>query len=366
MKCDRACWLVLLPLLLRAQACRDFDAPRETFSTAAGNDSVHFAEDAGGAATTGAHSSAGAESAGIGVAGGGGVPGLVGPEAEAGAGGVPTTLPPLEPSAFPGLALWLEASPEVCSSRGEGGAPATIPAKNLERVVSWRDASSHDNHARALDPAHEPLFVLDALNGHAALRFDREPSVLTIADSDSIRFGEGPFAILMVMRWSNAVESLPPEYNGGIAYDGSGAVLRKVGLYQPFDGIAIFANFPGPFPQRPAVPRLAVQLQYANAIFFSHSSRLNDNTYRLYVVRRPTAGVGLIRVNGQSDGRAQIPSELDVSGNGQPLTIGGWETVPFRGELAEFIAIGGAVEDNELGRLERHLIEKYALLPAAE
>jgi hypothetical protein len=168
--------------------------------------------------------------------------------------------------------------------------------------------------------------------------------------------------VLTVARWNNSAEYVSPENNGGVLYAGWGEWLGKVNLSFPYKGIALFANYPGLFANQPAVPRFAVQLEYASSLFFSSALNLNDNQYRLLVLRRPVAGVGQIRINGHEDGSAAIPSELDVSATGRPMILGGWSTAPFRGEIAELIAIGGAMEETELERLEHHLLEKYALL----
>jgi hypothetical protein len=260
----------------------------------------------------------------------------------------------LTPAEFPSLAWGLEPSRSSCINEA-GEAP-----EGVFRVAECSDASGHGNTAKALDPTRRPLFVSKGRDERPSLKFDGDPSLLTVADSESLQFGFDAFTLLFVGRWSNSTDY---EYEGDVAtYPGSGAVLSKVTANFPFAGFALFVNYPGIFPGRPAIPRLAVQFEYASTLFMSYSTNLNDSKFRLYVVTRPRAGVGQIRINGRDDGSAQIPAELDVSAKGQPLMVGGWSGTPFRGDLLEVVALAGTVEQLDLERLERHFIDKYDLL----
>jgi hypothetical protein len=228
------------------------------------------------------------------------------------------------------------------------------------RVAVWRDASGNANHARAQASRERPLLVGNDLNGHAAIRFDADPSHLVISDSPSTWFRKGAFTILLVARWSNSTEYRYANAEHG-AYPGAALILAKVGMYHPFPGLALFANFPGRYAGTPAIPRLGVQLQYATGLVLSYSSDLNDYQYRLHVVRRPRADVLQLRLNGREDGGGQIPVELDVSASGFPTHLGGDKNAAFQGDIAELIMIADGPEDVELERLERHLLEKYDL-----
>ncbi len=136
------------------------------------------------------------------------------------------TTPP-ELTVTEGLQLWVKADAGV--TRGDGGA-----------VTQWADQSGQGNDAFALDGGFAPIWIEDAINGQAALRFDGEDDFLEIADSDSLSI-VGDLTSLFVVRmddfatwravWGKTSVNLPAptdfytDPNSGIPrlYRGNGA-----------------------------------------------------------------------------------------------------------------------------------------------
>lgn len=135
------------------------------------------------------------------------------------------TTPP-ELTVTDGLQLWVKADAGVTQS---GGA-----------VTQWADQSGQGNDAFALDAGFAPIWIEDAINGQAALRFDGENDFLEIADSDSLSI-IGDLTSLFVVRiddfttwravWGKTSVNLPAptdfytDPNSGIPrlYRGNGA-----------------------------------------------------------------------------------------------------------------------------------------------
>lgn len=290
-----------------------------------------------------------AHSGEAGIAGASGGEGGVGGEsgvssASGGEGGAPVGL--VEPDDFDGLVLWLKAS--SCSFDS-----------NL-RVSSCPDESGLDNDAVAPAEERRPKLLATALNGHDCLEFDGgDPaptnvvaSRLSVADAASIRFGTDEVSVVLAARWRNP-------HHVTSTYGGYGGLLHKAEPISPFRGLAVFANYPASYAQQ-SVRRLAVQLELSTSLAFSYSVNLNDDEFRVYSARR--AGERLeVRINGRSEGAAQVSPETDLSALGEPILIGGQDNAPLRGDIAEIVLIRGATTESMLAGLERGLMLKYGL-----
>jgi len=348
---------VLIAFFLRAAACRDYDPQYPGGGAGEKSAGDGGARDHGGAGARGGaqdmvggtaneppnpqpdggdggFASAGGAEAGGASAGG--------EDASAGAGGegdTPTV--GLEPGAFDNLALWLEASDSSCS----------LGADNR---VSWcRDLSGKGNHAFQSDPLLKPKYGAALVNGRPALTFDGEPSVMIVADHASLQFGSDEFMYLVVARWRNEAEP-------SAAYGGYGSLLAKVEAASPYRGVALLANYPAVFPDLPALRRFAVQLEASGGLVLSYSNYLNDDAFRVYAARRVGERLEM-RINGEVQAATQIAIELDVSAKGQALWIGGPKGQQLRGDIAEIIALKGAIGEVGLDRLESHLLRKFGL-----
>jgi hypothetical protein len=260
---------------------------------------------------------------------------------EAGAGGEESSgLPDLLPSDFEGLALWLEATDDSCNY------------DEFDQVSLWSDGSGNANHAAQPSLTAQPTLLRSVLNGRGVLHFDDEPSTLSVPDSPSLRFAQGDFAYLFVMRWSN--DHTPTQ-----TYTGAGSVLAKVIAPYPYTGVAFFANQQSVY-GAPAMRRFALQMELGGPLALSYRDHLNDDVFRLYCARRVGSDVEL-RINGDFDARVELVDPLDVDAYGSSMSIGGWAGNQFRGDIAEIVVVGGSTSPQDFARLERGLMNKYAL-----
>ena len=120
------------------------------------------------------------------------------------------------------LVLWLDASRSVA-----------VDLPNF--VASWGDVSGTGNPATASGTAR-PVRTPQALNGHDVVTFNGTSTYLTLADSLSLRWGLGDFAIVMVARYSNTPGGLNPNSVGLLwaKFDSSGGA--------PFPGVRLAGN----------------------------------------------------------------------------------------------------------------------------
>jgi hypothetical protein len=257
---------------------------------------------------------------------------------------------PVSPSVLGGLSLWLESS------------PSSLEATD-SRVLKWKDSSGNGNDAWEADPVRQPLLAADTLNGWPTVEFDGEPSNLTAFDRTTLQFGTEPFTVAVVAEFDNSPKPKFTQTDNLLTftYVGYGEILTKVASGDPYDGIAIFANYPTAYNVTPTQRRLGAQLEFGTAVLVSTATNLNDGNFRLYVVQRSAPGMLEQRINGTPQGRLEIPPEIDVSAPGQNLRLGGNEVVPLRGSIAEVVMIKGPLVDANLQGLERYLMDKFRL-----
>jgi hypothetical protein len=338
-------------------ACRHYRAEQAPDQGGAGAGAAAGAADhAGGAAGAEDHAGSAAVESGGDASGGanGGAPALGGadggmPSGSDGAGGWPAD--PAAPNEFEGLVLWLEAS--HCT------------VDDAKRVELCSDGSGHGNNASQAIAARRPKLTANGLNGRDVLTFDGgDPgeatlgvTALLVADAASLRMGTGEFSLVIVGRWRNDAKPI----NLGVAYAGYAGFFHKCEAEFPFRGIALFANYPSGYQNVPAVRRLAAQVELSSGVAYSYSNELNDNTYRVYAMRRSGADRLEVRINGMREGAAEIPATLDASAAYQQVIIGGAEKAALRGEIAEIAFIRGDTTEQELGRLELGMMQKYGL-----
>lgn len=246
----------------------------------------------------------------------------------------------LAPSEFAGLVLWLPVTAASCSRNEE------------DEVSHCQDLSGYGNDAVQSETFAAPTFIPETLTGHPTLRFDDEPSQLVVADDSSLQFGEGDFTWLVVARWRN--HAVPSE-----GYTGYGLLVTKQYRYWPYSGIAMYANFPSPYNQ-PSMRRLGVQLEAVETVALSNSHRLNDDAFRLYVARRVGSTLEA-RINGNAESRTPILGPANIDAVSQPLIVGGYLGSPLRGDVSEMVILAGSVDEEDLVRLERALMEKHSL-----
>lgn len=256
-----------------------------------------------------------------------------------------------------GLVMWLQA--DECS------------LDSNDRVESCSDLSGADNDATQLDPVRRPLHQSLALNGHAALRFDGASSppsafaasILRVEDNESLHFGRGDFAVVVVARWSNDPKVIYTVNNGfaTVHYAGYAGLIQKTEVNSPYTGISLFANYPLGSVNVPTIPRFAAQLEFAKSVVFSTSTDLNDDSFRVLTAHRFDDDKLRVRINGQPQNLSQVSANLDLSAYYQPLLIGGQDAQPLRGDIVEVLVVKGATSDATLLGLETQLMQRYSL-----
>lgn len=289
----------------------------------------------GGKPDSGAEGGSDASEDTTGDTGGGGD---TGPQQDASEGGSTTDSPaeatggdggPCDPSTLgSSLVLWLEGDMGLTST----GNPA---------MVTWVDQSSAMNNASSgTGQANPPTIDSAVVNGHTAVKFDGTNS-LVVQDAASLQWGANPFAVWVVM--SDATSTADAGAGGGFT------IFSKLG------------------PAASGSIGLALQLypggieayDYQSAQVRAASTAIADGKFHVVGMVR-AGGVLQMRVDGAS--AATNAFATNVSEPAQVVALG---TSPnlgppaFAGDIAEVIAIDGAVADPTC--LESYLKAKYGL-----
>ena len=122
----------------------------------------------------------------------------------------------------------------------------------------------------------------------------------------------------------------------------------------------MLANYPAFFGNVSASTRLGGQLKLGDTFVVSRTDGFADGAFRLYVARR-VGTIFSLRINGAYENDTVISSDLDLGAPDYPLLIGGTSGMPLEGDIAEMIALRGAVDDTDFTSLEAWLMEKYNL-----
>jgi hypothetical protein len=254
---------------------------------------------------------------------------------------------PWTPAQLSGLALWLSADTGVVA--------------NNNRVTTWNDQSSHNNNAAQNTTARQPMLVAGVINGKPVVRFDGSMTGLQVTDSSSLQWGTDDFTVEVVASFTNSTT----------VGQGYGLIFSKqLDTTSPFPGPSLWANYPITGDGGTTiVPILGVQLQ-GGAGFFATSpvaTALNDGNPRLLGGRR-VGGTNIeARINGAQVGTAVSPSAIDISATGFPLFMGAQITTSnavvqaLKGDIAEVVAVHGAITTADLMQLESYLRTKYGL-----
>jgi hypothetical protein len=257
------------------------------------------------------------------------------------------------PTALSGLVLWLDANRGVTEANGH--------------VVAWSDQSALHNHAvAAADPTGPPYKMAGITNGLPAIRFGLSPTdtnagpitnggqhtpittFLIVADNASFQFDTGDFLLLTVIR---------------VEHNAIGAVFEKQDLTSPFPGVGLYANLNNGV--------YGGQIDENHTVF---SSLGNDfGTWRVYGMVRH-GSILTLRIDGavnsqldfNADGGDDAAASINCSAVGRDVTLGAqvkdFATLFDLGaDLAEMIAVKGAVSPQDLATVETYLKSKYAI-----
>jgi serine/threonine-protein kinase len=240
----------------------------------------------------------------------------------------------------PHIALLLDAAKGVTRSGG---------------VVSrWEDQSGSGNDAVAGTPA--PTFVEKGIRELPSLHFDLGQHFI-VPDSPSLHFGQRDFVVEVVLSHTRPLPSSVAEgYSVTTSY---GMLFGKTLVPPPFEGVALFVNFPHPAPST----RLGAQTSW-NDFAITTTDGLNDGRPHLFGARREGTTLE-VRLDGVEEARVENASD-DVSAIGRPAFIGaqpteGGTVQRLQGDIAELIVIDGNITPRHFAQLEADLKKKFGL-----
>ena len=241
--------------------------------------------------------------------------------------------PAWTPKDLPGLAVWLDNTTGLMDD-GSGN------------ITGWLDQSANQNKAAPAAPCVAPTRAANSLNGHDTLAFPGTArTCLVIADSPSVQFGTGDFAIFMVARHANV-----PSTNGAnnLAYLWSKQPANGIGGMTFYGNTSTDAN---------------MNLSTAFVFTTGTTTGLNDNTFRRFGGTR--RGVDLeLWVDGAAEAKKAV-TLADVSQVGRPLALGAVLATPtdgsLIGDLAEVVAVKGNLTDAQIAKLDGYFKTKHGL-----
>ena len=244
----------------------------------------------------------------------------------------------------PGLALWLDANKGVTQSTG--------------KVSGWADQSGNNNNAAQSNAANRPGFTASALNSLPGVHFDMNVAggtFMTIVDATTLNWATGDYYLVVVARYSN-----DPNQQGGFT-NRIGAFYFKEGT-GPTLGPALFGNVTG----NPGTSAFATQMSFAAADRLVSTSTGNNNFPKGHAFSVHRGGTTLeLRNNGALDGTKTVTA-VDVSAPTIDVMLGatpgnGFTQNRLNGDIAEVIAVKGAISSGDLSGIEGYLKAKYAL-----
>ena len=220
-----------------------------------------------------------------------------------------------------GIALWLAAD-------------EAQPNPGSTSVDFWQNPEIGGPRASVLNIAGQPLFVPNALNGHAVVRFDGVDDMLRT----NVEFGRGRMQAATVFAvFNSATESRSPLRklygcdNGGFD-PAAGLDTRAAMNYGVFTGSGVHPYF-----------ALTANRYYLTSDLWQWTSFSGWVDGRLMIDRQP--------INSDTN----TLDALYLGGTG-PVYRESWH-----GDIAEVIVYSRALEDEERRKVEDYLAEKYAL-----
>jgi len=245
----------------------------------------------------------------------------------------------------PGLVLWLDANKGVTQSNG--------------RVTTWADQTSFKNDAAQGLAPRQPTAVAGVINGKPAVHFDKGGgnvgnvgNMLLVKDAVSLQWGTGDFYLATVARFDNAI-------NEASTGRGTGMFYTKVVGPSPFPGPDLVGNIPG---NGTAAVGLTGSTNFTLNNFLTTPTAYNNNNPHLFAIQR--SGVKLdLRVDGVSVA-SSTSNGINVDNVGTIVRIGAEGDASgsrLNGDIAEMLAVKGALSGPDLANIESSLKTKYGL-----
>jgi hypothetical protein len=229
--------------------------------------------------------------------------------------------------------------------------PTSLVALN-GRVAKWVDLSGKGNHAVQGTTAYQPTYTANGIGGLPSASFAGPVSFLSIADGSSMQWGTDDYALFAVFRASAQSQA-------------NSNLYQKVNGASPWPGAALMINYVATTSTTLAASYVRHDVYVVSA---APPATFDDFTVHLLTERRAVLTLD-VRVDGRPSASVTNANvgAVDVSGAGYPATIGqnGYQpTTDFQqlyGDIAEMIAVRGALTDTELASLEQYLKDRYAI-----
>jgi hypothetical protein len=255
---------------------------------------------------------------------------------------------PFDPSQLgTDLVLWLEGDKGV-----------TEDTNNAGHVQTWADQTSYHNDASGVSGnySHEPTINATALNNLPAVEFSGgyNPSqYLTIADSASLEFGAGDFAIFFVAQYSNPITG-----NGA----GQATFYNKVAGNTTPTGPQLYGNA---FVNNAYDSNVRARLNINDNVN-SSGNGYNDGNYHRFGIRRNGSALEVWADGTSTAFTPDAGANVDVSATGSDVFIGatvGGNYVSLRlvGGIAEVVGVKGTLSDADTASLDGYFTSKYGL-----
>lgn len=244
----------------------------------------------------------------------------------------------------PGLVLWLDANKGITLVNGKASV--------------WLDQTTFHNDAAQAIALRQPTPVPAVINGNPVMHFDKGSggqgsvgNMMLIKDAVSLQWGTGDFFLATVARFDNAISDAPTR--------GNGLFYSKAAFSSGFPGPTLLGNIPG---NGTATVGLFGGTAGTLNNFVTSPTAYNNNTPHLFALQR--TGVKLdLRVDGTS-----VATATSTGGNidnvGTMARIGADGDASFNrlnGDIAETLAVKGAMSGSDLTNIEATLKTKYGL-----
>jgi len=257
---------------------------------------------------------------------------------------------PFDPSQLgTNLVLWLDAAKGVTQANNA--------------VSTWADQTSYHNDASggSGNGAHQPMVSATAINNLPAMEFtipttqNGASQYFDIADSASLEFGTGDFAIFMVAEYDNPTANSP---------NTQATFYTKVAGNTVPTGPQLYGNAAGTTPNSiVAVVRARID---ANDAIDSTAANYNDGKFHRIGIRRVGSTLQVWTDGTSTTITPDAGGNVDVSAAGTDATIGATITNGFPGQrlsggIAEVVGVSGTLSDGDTANLDGYFKTKYAL-----
>ncbi len=233
-----------------------------------------------------------------------------------------------DPTDVPNCALWLRAD------------AGSVVTNAVGAVSAWFDASGSGNHASQAATPYQPLLVPDAMNGHAAVRFDGTDDFFTVAHTAELNAGQG-FTVFFVCRRTDGFRMMQKGDGSG-----AGAGSESAWFVSPAPVMGVAGTWNAGVAYSPGwgimecrfdetVGAYGMIRTYTNGV----STPVATNLITAYVNGTDTLYLGKRNWPGQTEGH-------------------------FAGELAEVIIYNDSLSEAHRQQVGAYLSERYAISSA--